>query len=204
MTNRSIDAVVFDLGNVLMEWDRERLYGRLIPDVAARRQFLDEVLTIPVNERLDRGEPFGLVLGELASQYPEHREQILAFESNWSETLGPADDDVVEILRRLRGRVPLVVLTNFAASTFLVALERFAWLDWFDHLVVSGREGVIKPEPEIYALVEDRTGVAADRLWFTDDNQGNIEAARARGWQAELFEGAHGVRASLGRAGLEV
>ena len=199
-----IEVVAFDLGNVLIPWDRDRLYAQLIEDPIERADFLDGVMTMAVNERLDRGEPFDVVLAEVAEAHPEVADLVLAFGSRWSETLGEANDEMVALLSELRGRVTTVALTNWAAETFPVAQARFPWLDWFDDQVVSGREGVIKPEPAIYELVERRTGADPGRIWFTDDSQRNVDAALERGWQALLFTDAASVRSSLRAGGIDV
>ncbi len=199
-----IEVVAFDLGNVLIPWDRDRLYSQLIDDPVERQQFLDRVMTMSVNERLDRGEPFDVVLAEVAAAHPDVAELVLAFGSRWPETLGDADADMVELLGDLRGVVPTVALTNWAAETFPIAEARFPWLDWFDLQVVSGREGVVKPEAEIYALVEERTGASTEGIWFTDDSARNIDVAVQRGWQAHLFVDAAAARSSLRVSGVDV
>ncbi len=195
---------MFDLGNVFVDWSRERLYGPLIPDAELRRHFLDTVLTSEVNLRLDRGERFDSVLAETAAAHPRHSELVAAFKTNWVESLGDVDEQMVLLLADLRGIVPVYALTNWSGETFPIARARFEWLDWFDGHVVSGEERVVKPEPAIYRAVVDRYGHKPGELWFTDDSQVNVDAARDCGWQAELFEGAVSARRQLAALGLDV
>jgi 2-haloacid dehalogenase len=68
--------------------------------------------------------------------------------------------------------------------------------------VVSAEERRIKPEPEIYAILEARAGLAPQALFFTDDSPANVAAARARGWRAHLFEGPEGLIRALAAEGL--
>ena len=62
--------------------------------------------------------------------------------------------------------------------------------------------GVIKPDPEIFAMVEDDCGLPPEALLFTDDRADNIATAAERGWQTHLFEGPEGWAAAAGRRGL--
>ena len=73
-----------------------------------------------------------------------------------------------------------------------------------DHVVVSGEEGVIKPEPRIYELLEERSGLSGAQLFFTDDKPENIAAAEARGWRGHVFTGPEGLARALRGAGLPV
>ncbi|MCB0989419.1 MAG: HAD family phosphatase [Acidimicrobiales bacterium] len=202
MNQPAVQAVVFDLGNVFVEWSRERLYEPLIPDPDERRRFLDNVLTADVNMRLDAGETFEHVLGELAAKHPDQRDLVLAFESDWERSLGLVDEQMVELLAELRGRLPVLALTNWSAQTFPVALSRFEWLGWFDAHVVSGRERVTKPDPSIYRILCERHRVRPGHVWFTDDSHANVEAARSQGWRAELFVDAATARVHLSDLGV--
>ena len=143
----SIDTVVFDLGNVLVRWDRRLLYEQLIDDPVELDRFLDEVLTLDVNEDLDRGVPLAEVTAALTARHPDDTELIDAFRTRWPETLGEVIAETVEIVEQLRGRVRLFALSNWGRETFEMSLPRLPFLEGFDGLVISGREGVVKPQP---------------------------------------------------------
>ena len=118
---------------------------------------------------------------------------------------GPEMPGVPDLMRRLKAEgVRLAALTNFAADTWEEGRELFPILKEFDVEVVSGREGVIKPEAAIYELVEERTGLRGEDLFFTDDKPANVEAAAARGWRGHVFAGVEGLEAALAREGLAV
>jgi len=196
-------AVVFDVGNVLVEWNRDRLYVELIPDEQKRADFFNEVLTIHVNLALDAGVPFSALLGELADMHPTWRTEILAFNSRWGDTFGPEDDEMVELVADLQtADVPVYALTNFAAEKWPLALERHPWLEDLDGAVVSGQERVTKPNRKIYDVLIDRYELEPAATWFTDDAVTNVEGAHAAGWQAELFIDAATTRHSLETLGL--
>jgi 2-haloacid dehalogenase len=181
-------AVVFDVGNVLIEWNRDRLYGQMIPDDKKRAVFFEQILTMHVNLALDAGAPFRAILMELADMHPAWRDEILAFESRWMETLGPENEQMVGLVHELRtAGVPVFGLTNFAPSTWERTVERHQWLSDLDGVVVSGHERVTKPDRRIYDVLTSRYELDPSATWFTDDSQSNVDGAIAAGWQAELF-----------------
>ena len=184
---RVFESVVFDLGNVLVRWDRRYLYEQLIEDPAELDRFLDEVLTLDVNADLDRGVPLAEVTAELAARHPEHAGLIDAFRTRWSETLGDVLHETVEIVEALRGTVRLFALSNWGRETFELSRPRLSFLDGFDGLVVSGREGVVKPDPAIWLLLCERHGVDPASAVFIDDSPANVTAAAELGFTTVEF-----------------
>ena len=107
------------------------------------------------------------------------------------------------LLEQLRGEpVRLLALTNWSAETFPVARERFAFLQWFEDIIVSGEEKVIKPEAEIFGLLVRRHGLMPERTVFIDDSLRNVEAARALGFRGIHFTGTDSLRNGLQALGL--
>ena len=196
------EAVIFDIGNVLLEWQPERFYDREIG--AARRQRLfAEVDLAGMNEGVDLGAPFAASVEALAEAHPDWAPEIRMWRERWFEIAHPPIEGSIRVLRALRARgVPVFALTNFGRETFDAAVERLPFLAEFDRAWVSGRMGVMKPDPAIYAALEAECGVAPGRLIFTDDRADNIAVAAARGWQTHLFEGWQGWAARLVDAGL--
>ena len=191
-------AMVFDIGNVLVEWRPEALYEKLIAEDAARARFLREICPPEWNARFDRGEPMPEGVEAHAERHPEHAELIRAWWLRWPEMFGPAIEGSLACLRAVRATgLPVYGLTNFAAETFEIATKMYPALTEFDGVVVSAHLGRNKPEPEIYAALEAMAGVAPEALFFADDSFPNVEAARARGWTAHHFRGAAGLRQAL-------
>lgn len=198
----TVDAVVFDIGNVLIEWQPERYYDSVIGE-DRRRAVFETVDLHKMNDRVDRGENFRDVIYETADQYPELRDDIRIWHDNWIEMAAPAISHSVRLQRALRSKgVPVFALTNFGVETFEIAQETYDFLNEFDRAYVSGHMKVIKPDADIYAQLEADCGVDPSRLLFTDDRLDNIEAATARGWQTHLFEGSAGWAERLVTAGL--
>ena len=195
-------AVIFDIGNVLIEWNPERFYdGRI--GAERRAAFMDEVPIQAANLAIDAGAPFCQTLVALATAYPAWATEIMWWHDDWRLMVDPVIPQSVALLRALRRRgVPVFALTNFGAETFDYALTQFDFLNEFDRAYVSGKLGLIKPDPALYAHVEADCGIAPDRLLFVDDRPENIVAAARRGWRVHQFETPQGFAARIFAEGL--
>lgn len=197
-----INAVLFDIGNVLIEWAPHRFFDSVIG--AERRRALFAAVDLDgMNERVDRGENFHELLAQTASENPDWATEINLWHDRWIEMVTPQIDHSVRLLRALRqAGVPVFALSNFGVETFEMARKHYPFLAEFDRSYISGQMRVMKPEPAIYQAVEDDTGFDPATLLFTDDRLDNIAAAHARGWQTHVFTGAEGWSACLVDAGL--
>lgn len=195
-------AVIFDIGNVLIEWHPERFYDAQIGE-AKRTEMFAAVDLHGMNDRVDKGEGFKNVIYQTAEDYPEWRAEIQMWHDRWIEMASPVIDHSVRLLRTLRNKgIPVFSLTNFGIESFAYAQTEYGFLSEFDESYVSGHMGVIKPDPVIYQMVEDQCGHAPAGLLFADDRTDNITMAASRGWQTHLFEGPQGWADCLVRAGL--
>lgn len=197
------EAVVFDVGRVLFDWDLRHLYSKLISDPAELDWFLANVVTVEWHFRHDAGHPLGESVPELKARFPEHAALIDVYVPRFSETLPWTVPGSVELVERLAKRaVPLFALTNFGGEFFARFREEQAVFAHFRDIVVSGDEQCVKPDPMIYEIAERRFGYPPEALFFTDDNPDNIAAAAARGWQTHLFIDAAGLEVELIARGL--
>lgn len=197
-----IDAVVFDIGRVLIEWDPARMYDRAIgPE--RRAALFAEVDLEGMNARIDLGAPFRETIHETALAHPDWAAEIRLWHDRWIEMASPEIPHTVRLLRALRATgVPVLALTNFGDASFDLAAAHYPFFGEFDRAFVSARLGVMKPDPEIYRVLEAESGLAPEALLFTDDRADNIRAAEARGWRGHLFEGPEGLAARLLAEGL--
>jgi 2-haloacid dehalogenase len=197
-----VDAVVFDIGNVLIEWNPERFFDSKIG--ADRRRALFAAVDLhKMHDAVDRGGDLATVVQDEARKHPEWEADILIWRDHWLDMVGPSIAPSVTIMQDLRARgVPVFALSNFGRGTFEMSLPDYPFLEEFDRSYISGQMGVIKPDAEIYRRVEEDCGVAPERLLFTDDRLDNINAAGARGWQTHLFGGPDEFRARLIEEGL--
>lgn len=195
-------AVVFDIGNVLIEWQPERFYDRVI-GADRRRVMFDQVDLHAMNDRVDMGEHFTDTIYATADAYPDWRTEIRMWHDHWIELAQPEIPRSVRLLRALRSKgVPVFSLTNFGIQSFDYAATHYPFLCEFDRQYISGHLKVIKPDPKIYEVVETDSGVAPGALLFTDDRPDNIAMAASRGWQTHLFQGPDGWAARLVAEGL--
>ena len=185
-------AVIFDIGNVLIEWQPERFYDRAIGQ-ARRRALFDAVDLDAMNLAVDRGAPFTETIYAMADAHPDWRDEIRMWHDRWIEMAAPAIPHSVRLLRALRARgIAVFSLTNFGIQSFDLAATHYPFMREFDRQYISGHMQVIKPDPEIYARLESDCGVPPEALIFTDDRPENIAIAQGRGWQTHLFENPQG------------
>ncbi|GGB10424.1 HAD family hydrolase [Puia dinghuensis] len=179
-----IDTLVFDLGGVLIDWNPQYLYNKIIPDEQERRWFLSTICTPDWNEEQDAGRSLQEATELLVAKYPDHEAAIRAYYGRWKEMLGGPIHETVEIFRELKnqGQIKLYALTNWSAETFPVALELYDFLHWFDGRLVSGEEKVRKPFPEIYKLLIERFDIDPHHAIYVDDNIRNVLPARELGF----------------------
>lgn len=198
-----VDTIIFDLGEVLIPWDPRKLYRKLILDEADMARFLGEVCTPQWNAQQDAGRSLAEATELLVKAFPRQEGLIRAFYDRWSEMLGEAKEGSVQLLRELKGRgFRVLALTNWSAETFPRALDLYPFLAEFEGIVVSGREGMIKPDPRIYRILCDRHGVVATQALFIDDSLANVEGARAVGMHAVQFQSPEQLREVLVSGGL--
>ena len=195
-------AVIFDIGNVLTRWQPEAFYDRVIGE-ERRRALFAEVDLHRMNDIVDEGALFRETIYDWADRHPHWQAEIRLWYDRWIELASPRIDGAIALQRALRAKgVPVFALTNFGKYSFEEALPKMDFLTDFDRLYVSGRMGVIKPDPRIYQLVEEDCGLPPDRLLFTDDRADNITAAARRGWRTHQFESWQGWAARLVAEGL--
>ncbi|PMS20873.1 haloacid dehalogenase [Trinickia dabaoshanensis] len=200
-------VVVFDFGGVLIDWNPDYLYRKLIPDVDERRRFLTEVCTMDWVMRQDEGQSIASGTEMLIERFPHEAERIRAFYDRWQEMIVGVFADSVALVDKLEAAgVPLFGLTNWSDETFPYAWERYDVLRRFRDVVVSGRVKLVKPDPRIYAEAFSRIdrhvpGVAPNEIVFIDDNLKNAHAAAAAGWHGIHHTSAAATEARLRELG---
>ena len=198
-----IRHIVFDIGKVLIHYDPEIPFSRLIPDSEERRWFLENVCTGDWNIEQDRGRSWQDAEALLIAEHPAHEANIRAFRQNWHAMVPHHYEDSVAILERLiEDGHDVTMLTNFAADTFREAQARFDFLNRPRGVTVSGEIGLIKPDRAIYDHHVRSFGLEPSATLFIDDSQKNVDGAKAAGWQAVLFTNAETLEADLERFGL--
>jgi 2-haloacid dehalogenase len=197
-------VAIFDLGGVLIQWDPRHLYRKLFAgDERAMEHFLATVCTEDWNERQDAGRSFAEGTAELLRDHADQRALIEAFGRRFDEMIPGAIDGTVAVLAELRERgVPVYGISNWSAETFPSQRARFPFLSWFRDIVISGAEGVIKPDPRIFRILLERNRLAAGDAVFIDDVPANAAAAGALGIHGIHFRNPADLRRDLAAVGL--
>jgi len=198
----AITTVVFDLGGVLIDWDPRYLYRKLMAEDEVE-PFLTEVGFFAWNHAQDAGGPWSDAVEALATEHPHRRDLIAAFPDRFPETLGGAIEGTVALLEELRrAGTRLLALTNWSSETFPVARDTFGFLEHFEGIVVSGEEGVGKPDPALFQILLERYALVPHQTVFIDDSAANVSAAAELGLVALRFSDPGRLRADLSRLGL--
>ena len=193
-----IEAVVFDVGRVLYEWDLRYLFAKLIADPAELERFVTTVVTPEWHFQHDAGRPLAEMVPERIAQFPQHAALIEAYAMRFNETIPGPVPGSLELVERLHADgVPLYSITNFGAEFWAMFRPTAPVFERFIDIVVSGVEKLAKPDPAIFALAERRFGFAPEAMLFIDDSLPNVEAALARGWHAHHFADAAGLEGEL-------
>ena len=192
-------SVVFDFGGVLVDWNPRHLYRKVFgEDVDVMERFLAEVCTVEWHLQHDRGRSFAETIPELSAVHPEHADRIAMWGPRFVEMIAGEIPGAVAVLTELRDAgVPLYGLSNMPAEAMDGLRAAHPFIDLLDGVVVSGEEGMIKPEPAIFELLTARFGLEPAVTLFVDDMPANVDAARALGFEAHRFIDAAVLRAVL-------
>jgi 2-haloacid dehalogenase len=197
-TTRPVRHIVFDIGKVLIHYDPNIPFSRLIPDKTERNEFFATVCTQEWNVEQDRGRDWGEAEALLIEQFPDKADLIRAFRTHWHEMVSHAYDGSVDVMLDLiqQGR-DVTMLTNFAADTFKQAREMYPFLKVPRGVTVSGEIGLLKPDRAIYETHTKSFDLDPAACLFIDDSPANVEGAIAAGWQAVHFTSAEKLREDL-------
>lgn len=210
MHHPAIDTVILDFGNVLVGWDPYRAYqgyasaGRpwTAADVDA---FFEEVGFAALNHEADAGRPFADIVAQLERTHPHRAADLVRYVERYPDTLTGPVAGSYELVKELSGLgLRLYGLTNWAAETFRHAQPAAAAIGLLDGVVVSGVEGVAKPDARIYEVLRDRFDVDPARAVFVDDKQENVDTALAAGCHGVRFTDTASLRIELRSLGLAV
>jgi 2-haloacid dehalogenase len=191
---------VFDFGGVIFDWNPRYLFRRFFDgDGEVMERFLVETDFDRWNAALDRGQSFADAVREQCLRFPRYAEPIRAFDFRWEETVRGPMPGMENLLRRLDSAgIPLYGLSNTSAEKFSILRRNYPLLGWFSGILLSGEVGVTKPNPRIFEMFLERTGLRKESLLFIDDSQANIAAALSIGWKAVHFASVEKLSRDLG------
>lgn len=203
MVRNKISAVAFDLGGVLIDWNPRHLYRQLFSDPGEMENFLAQVCTPEWHREHDLGADIAASCQRLAALYPGYRGMIMAWSERGEEMVAGQFDQAVRVLADVKtAGVRCYSLSNMEPHAFAIRSARFPFMAWFDGHVISGIEGVAKPDPRIYQILLGRYSLAPEATVFLDDSPRNVEAARALGINAMHYTEARQLRRELRALGI--
>ena len=194
-----IKAIIFDFGNVLLEWNPRLVYKRFFPNDPERiERFLTEVNFADWNLQQDKGRPFTEGIAILSGQFPHYSHLIQAYHDHWIDSVGGSITGTVYILKQLKqAGYSLYGLSNWSAETFPRAREKYDFFDLLDDIVISGEVRHIKPDPEIFQILLAKIGKPAEQCLFIDDALPNIRQAQKMGFATIHFQSPEQLEAIL-------
>jgi 2-haloacid dehalogenase len=200
-----MSTAVFDLGGVVLRWDPVCALAVAVGQERAE-EFVHggEFDFDDWNLAQDAGRSFAEAEAAATASHPHLAEEIAAYRQNFAASLTGTVPGTAVLLRELHDRgVRLVALTNWSGETIHHAPARFPEVfQLFDEVVVSGVEGVAKPDLKIFDILARRIGGTIDGVFFVDDSPHNVEAALTAGMDAVLFTDAGTLCADLQSRGL--
>lgn len=205
MTGPDIKAVVFDIGGVLLDWDPRHLYRKLIADPDELAGFLGQICTPQWHLSHDLGADTEQSCRELAAVHPDRADLIMAWSRRSEEMIAGQLDPAVEVLAEVKAAgLACLALSNMEADKFLLRQPRFRFFALLDGCVISGAEGVAKPDRKIFEILLSRYDLDPRATVFVDDLPANVEAARKLGVQAIEYSDASTLRRDLRRLGIPI
>ena len=194
---------VFDLGGVFVDWNPMYLFRKLFDSEEDAQWFQDEICTLAWNLEFDAGEIYSEGVAKLITRFPKYWREIQAYDLRWKETLGPIIQGTIDIHDELvEQEIPTFAITNFSWEKWVSCLPDWPFLEKFDGVIVSGLEGLVKPDPRLYRVFCERYGMAPDSCVFIDDSEQNIVAARKFGMHGIHFADPASLRKELITLGL--
>jgi len=201
---REIDAVVFDLGNVLVLWDPYLPFaGRMTRGEV--ETFFGDIDFPSFNRLQDAGRPWDVARADIRGRFPQHVAALDRYLDHFADSLaGPVPGSAEVVAELAAAGVRVLGLTNWSAETYHHAEPAAPVIGLLEGVLVSGEVGFGKPDPRIFALLAERYGLEPGRTLFIDDLPTNVRAAASAGYLAVQFTGADVLRGDLRALGLPV
>ena len=196
--SQKLDAVVFDFGGVLVDWNPEYFLKSFFSNSEEIAQFIDDTDYHHWNVKMDLGMPIREACLNLKTTHPHYTHIFDAYEQDWLQTLSGPISGTVSILRDLHeSGVPLYGITNYNQDTLRLTRDKYDFFSLFRGIVVSGEEGIMKPAPRIYQILLERYRLKPEGLLFIDDRAENINAAKKLGFKGHVFTSPEDLQACL-------
>ncbi|MFX1419293.1 MAG: HAD family hydrolase [Promethearchaeota archaeon] len=193
-----IKNIIFDLGNVLLDFKPEIFLLNFTKDINYIQTFITKIIRSTIWLNLDNGS-ISLKKAKLAfvEKYPEDNAFIITFFEHWMEMLTPIKENV-KIAEELKANgYKLYILSNFIVETIEIMKNKHKFFSLFNGIVISGQEKVVKPEIEIYLKLLEKFNLVPEECVYIDDIRSCILTARQLNIKTILFLPDTNLRAEL-------
>jgi 2-haloacid dehalogenase len=204
MTANRINALIFDFGGVLINWDPRKVFEKYFSnDAQAIDDFLAEIGFSAWNLEQDRGHPFSQAVAELSAQFPQYAHLIRAYDEEWEQSITGIIPGTIAMLPKLKAAgYRIYGLTNWNVEKYNIIRHRYTFFDLFDYILVSGAVKLAKPDPAIFELMLNRINRTPQECLLVDDSPKNVEAARQMGFSAIHFTSPAQLELELKQSGI--
>jgi len=183
-----IKNVIFDLGNVLLNFKPETFLLRYTTDEQFIRKFISKVIRNKIWFNLDRGTiSLEKAKKEFIRKYPEDNSFLITFFEHWTEMLTPIQENVKILYDLKASDYNTYILSNFIEEAFEIIEKKYNFFSLFDGKIISGQVKVIKPEIEIYQKLIDKYKLIPEQCVFIDDIPTFLSRARKLNMKTILF-----------------
>jgi 2-haloacid dehalogenase len=170
---------LFDLGGVFFDWDPNHFFKNIFEKAEERKYFLTEVCNDEWNFQQDAGRTIKEAESELIPKFPHYEKQIKMYYKIHRKMIIGTFEASIEVLKKLKKlNYECYVLSNWSAETFVGMIDDYPFLQFFDGLLISGEDNMMKPDAAIYELAINRFNLIPQETVFIDDKLENIEAAK--------------------------
>lgn len=200
-----IRSIIFDLGNVLLNFKPETFLLRYTKDEQYIQNFISKVIRNKIWFNLDRGTiSLENAKEEFIRKYPEDNSFIITFFEHWMEMLTPIQENVKVLCDLKANGYNTYILSNFIEETFEIIEKKYKFFSLFDGKIISGQEKVIKPEIEIYQKLIDKYNLVPEECVFIDDIRSFLSRARKLNMKTILFTPNTDLRTELKKLDISV
>lgn len=199
-----IRNIIFDVGNVLVEWECDTFFERFGITGEAREAVSDATVRSKSWDEYDRSlRSNEELLAQFIGNAPEYEREIRLLWENVGMTIHKYDYTSKWIKNLKENGYHVYILSNYSTWTYEHTKKELDFLTEADGALLSCQVHQVKPEPEIYRTLLDKFGLSADECIFLDDRQVNLDAAGEFGIKGIRFTSYEQALADLGRAGVK-
>lgn len=193
----AIKNIVFDFGNVLVQWNPHHLYDDYFKNQKECQEFINTIITPEWVKRIDLGHTLDECIEEAVQRFPQYEEPIRLYQSRWQEMINGPVEGMEDVVKQIKERYSIYGLSNWNMETFTITRQQQAILQQIDKYVISGSINMAKPDDDIFNFFLKEFGLSPEECFFIDDNPDNVVAARKNNMKAIRFKDAQQIKALL-------